>query len=105
MMPGQVNPAQMTMAQKYQLDTAKYIPAISPQNPHLKNQVGHAIYQYVQQLVGDEKAPKIAGMLIELPLDQIKAYMSDFNNLELKVKEAHVHWENAQRDQQQMGQF
>lgn len=30
MMQNQVNPAQMTMAQKYQLDTAKYIPAISP---------------------------------------------------------------------------
>lgn len=95
MMQGQANPAQMTMAQRYIHDTAKFIPAISPQNPHLKNQVGHAIYQYVQQLVGDEKAPKITGMLIELPIDQIKAYMSDYNNLELKVKEALVHWENA----------
>lgn len=101
----QGNPAQMTIAQRYQQQTARFIPAISPQNPHLKNQVGHAIYEFVQTLVGDEKAPKITGMLIELPLDQIKAYMSDFNNLNLKVKEAMEHWENAQRDQQQMGQF
>jgi hypothetical protein len=44
-------------------------------------------------------------MLIELPLDQIKAYMQDFNNLKLKVQEALEHWENAQRDQNQMGQY
>jgi len=85
MMHNQANPAQLTIAQRYTQQTARFIPAISPQNPHLKNQVGHAIYEFVQTLVGDEKAPKITGMLIELPLDQIKAYMSDFNNLKLKV--------------------
>jgi hypothetical protein len=104
-MHNQGNPAQMTIAQRYLQQTAKFISAIQPHNPHLKNQVGHAIYEFVQQLVGDEKAPKITGMLIELPLDQIKAYMSDFNNLNLKVQEALEHWENAQRDSQQMGQF
>lgn len=93
----------MTLAQKYTQSTLKYIPALNPNNPHLKQQVGGCIYEYVQQLVGDDKAPKITGMLIELPVNQIKEYMMDFGNLQLKVKEAHDHWESAQKEQQ-MGQ-
>ena len=43
-----MNPAQMTIAQKYQQDTIRLLPAIQPHNPHLKSQVGHCIYPYVQ---------------------------------------------------------
>jgi len=53
-------------------------------------------------LVGEEKAPKITGMLIELPINQIKDYMSDYGNLQHKVKEALEHWEKAQSES--MGQ-
>lgn len=95
----QMNPGNMTIAQKYQATTLKYIPALNPNNPHLKQQVGGCIYEYVQQLVGDDKAPKITGMLIELPVNQIKEYMMDFNNLKHKVQEALDHWENAQRQE------
>lgn len=84
------------VAQKYFQTTQKYLNALSPQNPHLKQQVGGCIYEYVQQLVGDDKAPKITGMLIELPINQIKEYMMDYNNLQVKVKEAMDHWEQAQ---------
>lgn len=65
----QGNPAQMTLPQRYAQQTSRLIPAIVPQNPHLKNQVGHAIYEFVQAIVGENKAPKITGMLIELPID------------------------------------
>ena len=92
----------MTIGQKYLAQTSKYIPALNPNNPHMKQQVGSCIYEYVQQLVGDEKAPKITGMLIELPINQIKDYMMDFGNLQHKVKEALEHWEKAQGDN--MGQ-
>jgi hypothetical protein len=39
-------------------------------------------------LVGQEKAPKITGMLIDLPLEEIKAYLVDFSKLQAKVTEA-----------------
>jgi hypothetical protein len=97
MMPQQ--PQQMTIAQKYIAQTSKYVPALNPNNPHMKQQVGSCIYEYVGQLVGDEKAPKITGMLIELPINQIRDYMMDFGNLQAKVKEALEHWEKAQEGQ------
>ena len=89
-----------SMAAQYQQSTMKYIHAVSPQNPHLKQQVGGCIYEYVQKLVGDEKAPKITGMLIELPVNQIKEYMLNFENLKMKVQEAMEHLEAAQKDMQ-----
>jgi len=86
-----------SIQQRYLASTTKYIPALHPNNPHLKQQVGGCIYEFVQSLVGDDKAPKITGMLIELPVNQIKEYMMDWNNLKMKVQEAHDHWENAQQ--------
>merc|ERR1711990_880045 len=98
-MQQQMNQGQMSVAQQYTQSTLRYIPAINSNNPHMKQQVGGCIYEYVQRLVGDDKAPKITGMLIELPVNQIKEYMMDFNNLKHKVQEALDHWENAQKDQ------
>jgi len=48
------------------------IPAVSEKNPYLKDQVGNCIFDYIVGIIGSEKAPKITGMLIELPPDQIK---------------------------------
>jgi len=45
-----------------------YLPAVVPQNPNLKQFVGEFIYEYVEKFVGEEKAPKITGMLIDLPI-------------------------------------
>ena len=39
-------------------------------------------------LVPQERAPKITGMLIELPVDQIKTFMGSFEALQNKVSEA-----------------
>ena len=38
-------------------------------------------------MVPPERAPKITGMLIELPVDQIKAYMASLDALRAKVQE------------------
>merc|ERR1712227_769262 len=54
----QMNPNNMSIAQQYTAQTMKYIPALNPNNPHLKQQVGSCIYEFVQKLVGDEKAPR-----------------------------------------------
>lgn len=78
----------MTIAQKYELAASKFLPAVSKKNPHYKDQVGNCIYDYVLQLCGPEKAPKITGMLIELELELIKQYMSSYAVLQMKVSEA-----------------
>ena len=64
------------------------LPAVVPQNPNLKQFVGEFIYEYVEKFVGEEKAPKITGMLIDLPIQEIKDYLYDFNKLSQKVYEA-----------------
>jgi len=39
-------------------------------------------------MVGEERAPKITGMLIDLPLEEIKGYLFDYSKLTTKVNEA-----------------
>jgi len=64
------------------------LPAIVPENQSLKQMVGEFVYPFVEKLVGDANAPKITGMLIDLPLEEIKQYLYDFNRLYFKVGEA-----------------
>jgi hypothetical protein len=42
-----------------------------------KQQIGELIYPFVNQMFGGD-APKITGMLIDLPIDEIKSYLYDF---------------------------
>lgn len=79
--------------------TSRLLPAVTEKNPHMKDQVGNLIYDYVQVLIGQEKAPKITGMLIELPVQQIKQYMSNYEALNLKVQEANQLLSHQQADQ------
>jgi hypothetical protein len=65
-----------------------FLPAVVPQNPNLKAIIGEFIYEYVEKFVGNQRAPKITGMLIDLPLNEIKAYLYDFNKLYQKIGEA-----------------
>jgi hypothetical protein len=64
------------------------LPVVVPNNPNLKNLVGEFIYEYVERFVGEERAPKITGMLIDLTLDEIKSYLYDFNQLVNKINQA-----------------
>jgi len=61
------------------------IPAVNPANPHYKGQVGEFIYEFVEKIAGEEKAPKITGMLIDLPIGEIQAYLVDFGKLQIKI--------------------
>jgi hypothetical protein len=70
------------------MQAAKILPSMTERNPYLKDQVGHLIYDYVLMIMGPEKAPKITGMLIELPVQQIKQYLGSFDALQMKVQEA-----------------
>jgi Poly-adenylate binding protein, unique domain len=40
--------------------------------------VGEFIYTYVEKFVGEAMAGKITGMLLDLPLEEIKKFLYDF---------------------------
>jgi len=44
----------------------------------MKEQVGKVIWEFVAMMVPQEMAPKVTGMLIEIPADQIKGYLQSF---------------------------
>eukprot|EP00347_Sterkiella_histriomuscorum_P015093 403358344 len=71
-----------------QTGMAKILPLVSPLNPNYKSQVGEYIYEHAEQLAGEEFAPKITGMLIDLPITEIQAYVTDFMKLQIKINEA-----------------
>lgn len=50
--------------------------------------MGEFIFEYVEKLAGEEKAPKITGMLIDLPIEDIQGYLTDYSKLEEKTREA-----------------
>lgn len=93
-MPGAPNMQQvsqnLTPQQKYMMNAQKLLPSVTERNRYLKDQVGHLIFDYVNMIIGAEKAPKITGMLIELPVQQIKEYLASFEALQMKVQEANV---------------
>ena len=67
----------------------------------MKGQVGEFIYEYVEQRAGELRAPKITGMLIDLPHPEIKAFLVDFNRLQMKIREAISLLEEQDQQQQQ----
>lgn len=72
----------------YNMKGFSYIPAVYPENPNYKQLVGEFIYPYVEEFVGENIAPKITGMLIDLPVEEIKNYLYDFGRLYFKIGEA-----------------
>jgi hypothetical protein len=54
-----------------------------------KEMIGNVIYKHVEKLVGDSKAPKITGMLIDLPEAELNYSISQWVNFEQKVMSAH----------------
>eukprot|EP00347_Sterkiella_histriomuscorum_P009662 403340349 len=67
---------------------SKIFPLVSALNPNYKSQVGEFIYEHVEELAGEDLAPKITGMLIDLPIVEIQAYVTDFMKLKIKINEA-----------------
>lgn len=89
----------MTPQQRYTAATQKIIPSVNEKNPYLKDQVGQCIFEFVSMMVPAERAPKITGMLIELPVEQIKQYMTSFDSLRGKVMEASQLIDSAEKQQ------
>jgi len=94
--PQQANTANMSPHQKYVSVTQKLLPSVTERNVYLKDQVGQAIYEFVAMMVPADRAPKITGMLIELPIEQIKGYMQSLDALSAKVTEAQALIDSAE---------
>eukprot|EP00347_Sterkiella_histriomuscorum_P002960 403366140 len=75
---------------------AKILPLVSNLNSNYKSQVGEYIYEHVETLAGEDLAPKITGMLIDLPIAEIQAYITNFMKLQIKINEAYtlLKWQN-----------
>jgi hypothetical protein len=83
-MPVGQQPIQM----RFQGTIAPIIPGVTETNPNAKDIVGERIYEFVVEIIGEEKAPKVTGMLIDLPLEEIREYLADFNKFKQKVDQA-----------------
>jgi L-fucose mutarotase/ribose pyranase (RbsD/FucU family) len=53
-----------------------------------KELIGNTIYKHVEKIVGENKAPKITGMLIDLPEVELNFSVSNWNNFYTKVQSA-----------------
>jgi hypothetical protein len=84
----QMGQAPQNDSQSFFEQAQKLLPSVQERNQYLKEQVGHLIYDFVQKIIGVDKAPKITGMLIELPVVQIREYLASLEALKIKVAEA-----------------
>eukprot|EP00347_Sterkiella_histriomuscorum_P008945 403343134 len=74
----------------------KILPLVTISNPNYKYQVGEHIYEHVESLAGEDLTPKITGMLIDLPIAEIQAYVTDFTKLQIKINEAYILLKSSQ---------
>jgi hypothetical protein len=74
--------------QAFYHNTLKLVPSVVPANPHMKQQVGNAIFDFVTKLKGNTFAPKITGMLIDLPHEEIKLFLQNYGEFVKKVNDA-----------------
>ena len=77
----------MSIDQRYLITCDSIINAVVPENPNYKDQVGTILYEYIQQIVGP-KAPKVTGMIIDLPIIDIKLIMQDWELFNTRVQQA-----------------
>ncbi len=78
----------LTVAQQYKNEANAVMPGVVEENSNMKSQVGEVIYPYIDALKGEEFAPKITGMLIDLPIIEIKEYLVSYDDLLNKVEAA-----------------
>lgn len=83
--------ASMQYAGQYQSEIQSMF--ISPEfkagsNQDKKEIVGNTIYKHVEKIIGESKAPKITGMLIDLPDAELNFSVSNWNNFYSKVQSA-----------------
>ena len=90
MYPGSMPPMRPQMmwsplAFSYMSTVGPIIPCVVESNENAKKFVGEKINEFVVTLAGEQLAPKITGMLIDVSLEEIRDYLMDFNKFEKKV--------------------
>lgn len=78
------------MAQELYTKTMPIYNAITEINPSYKQTVGSTIFEFVTRIVGHQFAPKITGMLIDLPIVEIQRYVTNFDLFQQRVQQAQV---------------
>ena len=74
---------------EYNMKGFQLIPEVESHEPtHYMTIVGEFIFEYVEKIVGYQRAPKVTGMLIDIDRGQIMSYLHDYNKLERLAKEA-----------------
>lgn len=76
------------------------LPAILAENPNYQQHVGSCIFPFVQNVCGPELAPKITGMLIDLPIAEIHAFMRDYYVMHERITQARQLLDQQQRQGQ-----
>jgi hypothetical protein len=61
--------------------------------------VGHAIFDHVIAIVGEETAPKVTGMIINLTMDEMHRSISLYETLVVEAKTAADMLKNSTRPQ------
>jgi hypothetical protein len=64
------------------------MPFIYETNPDLKNTVRDFIVEFVEDIVGEERAPEVIDILVQLPITKLKYVLSDYEHLTEGVLEA-----------------
>ena len=79
---------QLPIEQRYAAKCHHVVNTVVPENPNYKDQVGNCIYEFVTHIIGTTKAPKVTGMIIELPIDDIKLIMQSWSLLNTRIQQA-----------------
>ena len=84
----QFEPSQSPLANEFYQKTMPIYAAIQEINPSYKQTVGQVIFDNVTKLTGAATAPKITGMLIDLPCTEIQNYCRSYDLFASRVTQA-----------------
>jgi len=79
-------PSNDPMSHEFYSKTMPIYAAIIEINPSYKQTVGSCIFEFVTKIVGPQYAPKITGMLIDLPILEIQRYVTNFDLFNQRVQ-------------------
>jgi len=84
----QITPSNDPLSSEFYAKTMPIYAAITEINPSYKQTVGSTIFEFVTKMVGNTNAPKITGMLIDLPIIEIQRFVLNFDLLSQRVNQA-----------------
>jgi hypothetical protein len=83
-------PSDNPIANQFYSKTVPIYAAIQEINPTYKQTFGSAVYEFVVRAIGQELAPKITGMLMDLPIGELRIFCVNFDLFLQRIQEAHA---------------